>query len=137
MTRFRTKARAKYGNHKVSHAGHSFGSKLESATFDILKLMEKAGAITDIKCQVSVYLTDARIQYIADFMATDCTTGQPLYYEAKGFSTAVWAIKKRLWKVYGPAPLFIFTGSHLSPKMTEEIYPKKELSTCTKCGSKF
>jgi hypothetical protein len=124
----------KYGAIKVSHAGYSFGSKLEAATFQILKLMEHAGSIRDIKCQQSVYLTDARIQYIADFSAINTVSLETLYYESKGFSTAVWAIKKRLWKHYGPGPLFIFTGSHLNPKMTEEIYPVKNSLPCEKCG---
>lgn len=123
---------SKYGAKKVSHAGHSFGSKLEAATYDILKLLEKAKCISDIKCQDSVYLTDARIQYIADFSALN-EQGERVYYESKGIVTPVWAIKKRLWKKYGPGPLFIFTGSHLNPKMTEEIYPEKKELHCERC----
>ena len=129
--------KSKYGSKKVSHSGYSFGSKLEAATFDILKLMEKAGAIRDIKTQQSVYLTLARIQYIADFSAVDCNTLETHYYEAKGFVTDVWAIKKRLWKQYGPGTLYIFTGSHLSPKMTDEVRPVKNSVHCKVCDSTF
>lgn len=129
------KSRLKYGNKKVSHAGHSFGSKLEASTYDILKLMEKAGAIKDIKTQQSVYLTLARIQYIADFSAVDRATDEVVYYEAKGVQTPVWAIKKRLWKTYGPGVLYIFTGSHLRPVMSEEIHPVVTTFRCKKCGA--
>lgn len=129
--------RNKYGNKKVSHRGYSFGSKLEAATFDILKMMELAGAIKDIKTQQSVYLSLARIQYIADFSAVDRLTGDIIYYESKGMQTPVWAIKKRLWRWYGPGPLFIFTGSHLAPKMTEEIYPVKNALICPACDHTF
>lgn len=127
---------SKFGAVKVSHAGYSFGSKLEAATFDILKLMERAGAISDIKTQQSVYLTNSKIQYIADFSAIN-EAGELVYYEAKGVQTPVWCIKKRLWKHYGPAPLFIFTGSHMNPKMTETIYPSKKELLCEKCEASF
>lgn len=133
MMRFSKKA--KYGNKKVSHSGYSFGSKLEAATFDILKIMERAGEIKGIKTQQSVYLSDAKIQYIADFSATSCISGEVFYYESKGMSTPVWAIKKRLWRYYGPGPLYIFTGSYLKPIMSETIYPVATITRCEKCGA--
>lgn len=101
----------------------SFASKLESALYDLLCLMEKAGEITNIKCQDHVYLTDARIQMIPDFRAYDIKLNTVVYYEAKGFETAVWRIKRKLWAYYGPGPLRIYMGSHKRLYLAEELLP--------------
>lgn len=123
---------AKYRNQKVSHAGYSFGSKLEMAVWDLLKLRERAREITDLKTQVSVYLTDARIQYIADFQYVEKSTGNIIYAEAKGLETDVWRIKLRLYRHYGPAPLEIYKGTYKKIVMTELVIPKhlERVSEC-------
>lgn len=114
----------KYGNVKVSHAGLSFASKAEASLYDFLKLREAAGEIRDIKNQVHVYLTDARIAYVADFeyfsLLSDCTE----YAEMKGYSTDVWRIKRRLWQHYGPGTLCVYGGSRGRLVLTETITTK-------------
>lgn len=77
--------------------------------------MRKNCAIQDY--QPKVYMTDARILYKPDFKCFDSKEGISFYVEAKGFETAVWKIKKRLWREYGPARLEIYT------KMNIEIIP--------------
>ena len=96
-------------------------SKLEAAVRQILFLREKAGEIRDIKSQCRVELTLACIATKVDFCFTDCSTGETVYAEAKGFETDRWKIIKRLWRFYGPAKMEIWTGSYSNPKMTEEI----------------
>lgn len=123
MSFFNRKAGHKYGARKDHRAGHSFGSKLEASVFDVLDLRMKAGEIISIQVQDSVYLTDADILYKPDFKVT-LSDGSYVWVEAKGFKTPVWAIKKRLWKVYGPGVLEVWEGSHLKPKLTEVIVPK-------------
>lgn len=114
----------KYGNKKISTAGRSFDSKLESAGYQILLLREKAGEIRNIRQQVSVYLTLARIRYVADYAFEYVKTGERAYAEFKGFKTPVWAIKRRLFEWYGDGPLEIYEGSHRNPILTETIIPK-------------
>lgn len=112
----------KYGSNKVIFENRSFASKLEAALYAQLRLREKAGEIKDIATQVKVYLTAARIGYIADFCFFDSTLNQPVWAEAKGYPTESWAIKKRLWSAgYGPGRLEIYTGSHLRLRMTEVV----------------
>jgi hypothetical protein len=113
----------KYGNIKISRAGMSFASKLEAAVYNILCLRMKADEISSIQCQDTVYLTDARIIYKPDFKCTR-PDGTVFWAEAKGFKTAEWVIKKRLWAHYGPGLLEIWEGSHAYPKLTETIIPK-------------
>jgi hypothetical protein len=117
------KGKLKYGNTKVSHAGYSFASKGEAGCFDMLSLLEKAGKIRDIKTQVTVYLTRARIIYKPDFQFEDLELAQTVYAEFKGFETSDWRIKRRLWMYYGPARLRIYKGAMT---LVEEIIPETD-----------
>lgn len=113
----------KYRASRISHAGYSFASRLEASVFDMIKMMELAGEIKFLRSQVHVPLTEAKIVYIVDFLVEDIKTGQEIYYEAKGFETPEWKIKKRLWKHYGPGPLLIYGGSYKNPRFIDEVIP--------------
>ena len=125
FNRLRKGQSAKIGNEKVSLDGHSFGSKLEAAVYQLLKFRMKAGEIQSIQVQDHIYLTDARIGYIPDFKCT-APDGSVFWVEAKGYANDRWPIKKKLWKFYGPGPLEIWMGNHKNPTLTETIIPKKE-----------
>ena len=116
---------SKYGNTKTTRAGRSFASKLEAALFDLLILREKAGELKDVRQQVSVYLTDARIQMIPDYSAVNVETGETEYHESKGAESDVYRIKRRLWKYYGPGKLYVYKGSYRKVYLHEVIIPKK------------
>lgn len=112
----------KYGATRVSHAGYSFASKLESALFDLLKEREGKGFISEIKCQTSVYLTEARILYKPDFQFI--SHDKIVYAEAKGMETNSWRIKRRLWIFYGPGDLEIWKGTYKKLRCDEILCPK-------------
>ncbi|TXH43498.1 MAG: DUF1064 domain-containing protein, partial [Desulfurellales bacterium] len=118
------KSPSKYKNNRVKTPGQSFDSQLEAAIHQMLLLRERAGEIKNIRSQVTLRLTLAKIGYRVDFVATDCKTGLDFGIEAKGFPTEVWNIKKRLYRFYGPFRLEIWTGSHNNPKLTEIIVPE-------------
>lgn len=122
------KIKNRYNNVPTEKNGQSFASKAEAALFEYLCLLEKAGEITDIRSQQHVYLTDARILYIADFSAIKVSTGDRIWMEQKGFETAVWRIKRRLWQWYGPGPLQIFKGDYRKISLYEEIIPCQKSS---------
>lgn len=114
----------KFGNTKIACAlGHSHRSKLESAVCGIAQLRERAGELKLTGAEVTVYLSDARIAYIVDLVAEQ--EGKPLYIEAKGYQTPEWRIKRRLWMTYGPAPLEVWTGTHVRPVLSETIIPEE------------
>lgn len=121
---WRGRSKNKYGNTKVSHAGQSFASKGEAGLYDFLKLLEMAGEIRGLKSQVYVYLTKARIAYIADFSYERVATGQVEYAEYKGFETPEWRIKRRLWEYYGPGDLLVYKASSRGPVLKETLKPK-------------
>jgi len=117
--------RNKYGAKKIERKpGLWFASKLESAVYDILLLREKAGEISEIKCQDTVYLTDARIIYKPDFRFLNNETGNLEWSEAKGLELQAWRIKRKLWMYYGPGNLLVYMGSWQRPFLKETIEVK-------------
>jgi len=108
------------------------GSKLEKAVGEHLRLLEKAGELRDVREQVRVQVCcgdpECRramaIHLIPDFSAFDVKLGKTVYFEAKGFETPEYRIKRRLWMHYGAGPLRVFQGTYKKFSMTEEINPK-------------
>lgn len=104
--------RNKYGNKRVgTHA-----SKREHYRAQELRLMERAGLISDLREQVSYVLIPAQYgecgkdfkgrtsrvlleracSYIADFVYTDTATGKTIVEDTKGFRTKEYIIKRKL-----------------------------------------
>lgn len=116
---------AKYGNIKTHNRhGYLFDSKLESAVYDYLLLLQSTGEIKDIRVKPNVMLTEAKIRMIPDFAAYHNGLTKVVYYEAKGVSTDVWAIKLRLWRVYGPGPLQVIRGNYKKLSFDSWVIPK-------------
>jgi hypothetical protein len=112
----------KYKSQKVNYDYHSFASKFEASVYNWLKLREKNGEICDIKCQETIYLTLAQIIYKPDFSFITNDSKQKIWAEAKGFETAEWRIKRKLWIYYGPGPLEIYKGKHDNFRLSETLF---------------
>jgi hypothetical protein len=112
----------KYKSKRVSYDYHSFASKFEASVYNWLKLREKNGEIHSIKCQETIYLTLAQIVYKPDFSFITNDSKQKIWAEAKGFETAEWRIKRKLWIYYGPGPLEIYKGSHDNFRLSETLF---------------
>jgi hypothetical protein len=115
--------RNKYGAVSVQFAGRSFHSKGERDCYQMLLLMEKAGEIDSIECQVSTPLT-AGITHKTDFKVWDLKLGETVWIEYKGFIDQRWRDIKKLWSVYGPGRLKVYGGYGLRMKLLDEIIPK-------------
>lgn len=124
----------KYSATKITDYGRRFDSKLERDTYAHLLLLQRAGEIKDLECQLQVELTKARIVYKPDFRYTVIATNQIEYAEAKGFETDAWRIKRRLWLHYGPANLVVYNAGRRG-----EVFVKETLvpvnKPCFKCGA--
>lgn len=77
--------KSKYGAKKTLEDGIVFDSKREAKRYQQLKLLERAGEISDLELQVEFELQPSfeidgekrhPIKYIADFVYTDCRTRQ-------------------------------------------------------------
>ena len=90
----------KYGARKVKAPdGQVFDSQREYDRWCVLRLLERAGRITDLKRQVSYELipkqgTMRACSYVADF--TYLENGKPVVEDCKGYRTEAYKIKKKL-----------------------------------------
>lgn len=123
--------RGYFVNKGVSSDGYSFSSKLEAATYQLLKQRLLAGEIKTIQVQDHILIcgppghrcpTHGKIESIVDFKCTR-QDGSVFWVEAKGFESQRWPMKKRLWRHFGPGVLELWGGSHARPKLLETITP--------------
>ena len=90
----------KYGARKVvSPDGYVFDSRKEYNRWCNLKLLERAGKISDLKRQVKYELIpkqegERACNYIADFFY--CQDGETVVEDCKGFRTEGYKIKRKL-----------------------------------------
>lgn len=96
----------------------------------MLQLKEKAGTICQIKKQVAVELTEAKLRYKIDFSFIEMTMpgnwqDNIAYAEAKGCSTDRWLIAEKLWPYYGPSRLYIYKGDWRDPRLVEIIETRR------------
>ena len=95
---------AKYGNRKVIHDGIEFDSMKEAHRYCELKLMQRAGVISDLQLQVPFELiptqriegklAEKAVNYVADFVYKQ--NGQTVVEDTKGMRTKEYIIKRKL-----------------------------------------
>jgi hypothetical protein len=111
----------KYHSKKTTASdGKVFDSKREAGRYEQLRLLEKAGEITNLRLQVpfelipaqyetyerygkrgqrlkdGVSLLEKGVEYIADFVYKDAKTGVEYVEDAKGVRTKEYIIKRKL-----------------------------------------
>lgn len=95
----------KYHNRKVKYGRYTFDSAKEANSYLKLRLMEKAGLITNLQRQVKYELqpsfkvgnkTIRTITYIADFVYTD-KDGSEHIVDVKGFKTEGYKLKAKMF----------------------------------------
>lgn len=104
--------RTKYGAKKVVRDGMTFDSQIEYKRYCELLLLQRAGAIHDLKRQVEFELIPAQfeqsngkkrgkcleraVKYVADFVYRDVDTNKTIVEDTKGFKTPEYKIKRKL-----------------------------------------
>lgn len=94
----------KYGNRKVERDGIVFDSVKECQRYCELKLMQRAGVISDLQLQVPYELiptqridgklAEKALNYVADFVYKQ--NGQTVVEDTKGMRTRDYIIKRKL-----------------------------------------
>jgi hypothetical protein len=107
----------------ASSCGRSFASKGERDCFEMLKLLERAGKIDTIECQVTTPLTGG-INHKTDFRYWDLKESEHVWVEYKGFIDQRWRDIKKLWRLFGPGRLKVYGGYGLKMKLMDEIIPE-------------
>lgn len=100
------KTNNKFKNEKITFDGFTFDSKKEYYRYCDLKLLERAGQISDIQRQVKFELIpkqpgERAVNYYADFVYRD-KAGNQIVEDTKGVRTKEYIIKRKLmlWR-YG------------------------------------
>lgn len=118
---WKNNSRSKYGAKKVEVNGIVFDSKKEARRYSELVILQKAGAISDLKRQVKYVLIPAQYMptgevyqkgamkgypkkkmverecsYIADFVYNLPGSTEPVVEDAKGMRTKEYIIKRKL-----------------------------------------
>jgi len=102
MNIFAPKKRQKYGNQKTD----GFDSAKEARRYKDLVLLQKAGHISELHCQVPFVIVPKTTQfrearYVADFTYIDMN-GKYTVEDTKGFATREFILKKKLmFHVFG------------------------------------
>ncbi len=101
------KGNSKYKNKKIELDGIKFDSELELRRYQELKLLERAGAIKDLRRQVRFELqtsykknnkTIRGIYYVADFVYYSFSERKTIVEDTKGYKTEVYKLKKKLFE---------------------------------------
>lgn len=118
------RSKEKFGNVKQACiSGHSHRSQLESATCAYITALEQSGEYKLLQCEDHIDLTPSpfKITYIADFKVLNLETNEEEWFEAKGFETPTWAIKLKLWRLFGPGKLTVVKGTALRLRIDEVV----------------
>lgn len=94
--------KSKFGAQKIYIDGIRFDSRTEG---EFYRECKRNPDIEILGVHPKIYMTKARILYIADFKLRE--NGVDYYVDVKGMITSVFAIKFRLWKFYGDGLLKI------------------------------
>lgn len=95
------RSKSKYRNQKVEVDGIVFDSKREANRYLELKLLEKAGEISNLECQPKFDLVVNGMKvctYYGDFRYKDERICKPVVEDVKGVRTHEYIIKKKLLK---------------------------------------
>lgn len=115
----------KYRNVKVKTLDHgTFDSKLEYKHFLELKVLEKAGKISQLLRQVTIPLgASGRVKYRADFVYFDEVKNSWVIWDSKGFLTKEFLVKKAWLKETYKGVIFaqVSSKSHSLEKCGELI----------------
>ena len=96
--------RSKYRNKRIVVDGETFDSKREAQRWYELKLLRRAGVVTDLQRQVPFVLipeqkvagktVERPVKYVADFVYK--RNGEMIIEDAKGVRTKEYVIKRKL-----------------------------------------
>lgn len=102
--------RGKYHNIRIEVDGLKFDSKKEYKRYTELKLLERAGLISDLRLQVPFVLVPEQVgglrkelpvKYLADFYYYDKEKSKYVIEDCKGVKTKDYIIKRKLMKLAG------------------------------------
>lgn len=98
----------KYGNRKTVADGITFASAKEARRYGELKLLERAGQISELTLQPRFPLTVGGLKvctYVADFQYRDMLLDEIVVEDVKGHKTREYIIKSKLFRALKGFPV--------------------------------
>ena len=89
-----------------------------------LQLLERAKEIKILKNQPNVFLTEARIRVIPDWLIYRVRSNEEIYIDFKGYDGQSWLRNRKLWKFYGPRPMEVWRRNGNRFVLSETIIPR-------------
>jgi len=105
--------------------GINFPSKLEASVYSSLKLMERAGEISNIRCGVKLNIC-GKLNWKVDFVVFNEKLKCDQAHEAKGREFARFTAQVQAWSGHGPMDLFIWKGTAIRPVIVKTVRAKNE-----------
>lgn len=99
----------KYRAKPTIYNGVRYDSKAEAARAAQLDMLVRSGDVESWERQPKFLLGEPGVKYVADFMVA-YSNGQRIVEDVKGYETALFKLKKALWKQCGPYTLVILKG---------------------------
>lgn len=99
---------------------HRHMSRGEARCCDYFQFLEIQGLLKILKVQPNVFLTDAKLKVIPDWLL-EYPGGDLRYADYKGLESQSWGRNKKLWKFYGPAPMEVWKSKGDRFFVTETI----------------
>lgn len=104
----------KYGAKPTEYGGVRYDSKAEAKRAEALDGLRQAGAVAWWIAQPRFRLGCTENVYVADFLVVD-PLGDGVHVEdVKGQETSKFKRDKKLWRSYGPCPLWIIKGGKVA-----------------------
>jgi hypothetical protein len=113
----------KYHAKRCEYDGRSFHSQGERDCYEMLTLMQKAGDISALQCQVSIRLGPKKRRWVLDFRYFDVKLKEYVWADFKGFETDRWNHLIDLWILEGTERLRVYKGRGTRIVCVEEILP--------------
>jgi hypothetical protein len=110
IVRIPIKKRSKYNNTRTTIDNIVFASKREAAHYQLLKLRERAGEISNLELQVRYHLDVNGVHitnYVCDFRFIE--NGKTVIQDVKGMMTRIYKMKRSLMKaIHGVEVVEVF-----------------------------
>lgn len=87
--------------------GPDYRSKLEARVHEALRLMERAGAIKNIRREQTIQITPSMTHKL-DFVVFDVARGIDLGVEVKGFNDKTWHEKQKCYRDFAVFPVQVW-----------------------------
>ena len=111
----------KYNAKRTPFGGRMYDSRMEAARAAELSLLEKAGAITNLREKPRIEL-ERGIFYKPDFAYREGT--RAIHEEVKGCRGERWNLIRKIWALHGPTTLRVTIVERGRTRVIEEILPR-------------